>query len=716
MARLSIVLVIHREQAWLEPSTTSILAHPSGDLELVAIDDASPDHAPEMLDALAEADGRVRVHHLSSRLGTGAARNLGLDTSAGDYVWFLAPTDEVAPGAIERIVARLDATSPDVLLLDRTRADRLGRTRRGPHHRLVERLADAGAVTLEQRPALAALPAGDVGDVVLDRQLLHRLGARAGQGAHGGLALTWPALLAADRIAALPSVAGVSRPRDPRAAEPATGIIESYEAVFRFLDGEPAVPQARRALVAPAMLRHLLAELARVPEPERRAFFRRASEVWRAHGRPDAVPPGRTGRLRATLLERDAYAAYRRLEDAARARTAVTHRRAAAARLRGRLAGHARQTRLERHYRSRLEQPLDPGLAVYGAYWFRGYACNPRAIYERAREMAPHIRGVWVVKEKAADSIPAGVEHVVLGTPEYFDVIARAAYLINNVNFPDHLVAREGAVHVQTHHGTPLKHMGLDLRNSLKAGRGMNFDGLLRRVDRWDLSLSQNAYSTLIWERVYPGRYESLEIGYPRNDRLAAATAEDFGRIRQALGIAPRQTAVLYAPTHREYLDGYVPTVDLAAFAEALGPDHVVLVRQHYFYDPDPALRELHDAGRIRDVASHPSIEELCLAADVLVTDYSSLMFDYAVLDRPIVIHAPDWDVYRVARGTYFDLLESPPGVVSTSQPELIDALTSRYAWSDEAAADRADFRARFCSLDDGGAAARVVRRLWGPE
>ena len=87
-----------------------------------------------------------------------------------------------------------------------------------------------------------------------------------------------------------------------------------------------------------------------------------------------------------------------------------------------------------------------------------------------------------------------------------------------------------------------------------------------------------------------------------------------------------------------------------------------MLARLHYFHDEHPLLRELHDAGRIRDVASHPSVEELCLAADVLVTDYSSIMFDYAVLDRPIVIHAPDWEDYRERRGTYFDLLTEAPG------------------------------------------------------
>jgi len=135
--------------------------------------------------------------------------------------------------------------------------------------------------------------------------------------------------------------------------------------------------------------------------------------------------------------------------------------------------------------------------------------------------------------------------------------------------------------------------------------------------------------------------------------------------------------------------------------------------RLHYFYERDRDREDLQRAGRILDVAGHPSIEELCLAADVLVTDYSALMFDYAVLDRPIVIHAPDWEVYRTLRGTYFDLLAEPPGVVTQADDELVEALRSGAAWGEEAARLRAAFRARFCALDDGHAAERVVRRVW---
>jgi CDP-glycerol glycerophosphotransferase len=349
----------------------------------------------------------------------------------------------------------------------------------------------------------------------------------------------------------------------------------------------------------------------------------------------------------------------------------------------------------------RRRQALDPDLALFAAYWFRSYGCNPRAIYEKARELVPGMRGVWVVRRDAIGVLPPGAEHVIAGTPAYYDALARASYLVNNVNWPNHVVKRPGQVHVMTHHGTPLKRMGLD--EQLSPVTKMEFRSYMKRVSRWDYSVTANPHTTLVWERVYPFPYETLETGYPRNDALANATEDDVRRLRAQLGIAPGQVAVLYAPTHRDWQVDYEPVLDVEAVAAALGPEFVLLDRTHYFYAGRP--------GRLaRDVTAYPSVEELCIAADVLLTDYSSIMFDYAVLDRPILVHAPDWEVYKAMRGVYFDLLEAPPGVVATTQEGVVEALRSG---ADDPVA-RAAFRERFCALEDGCAAERVVRRVWG--
>jgi CDP-glycerol glycerophosphotransferase len=377
--------------------------------------------------------------------------------------------------------------------------------------------------------------------------------------------------------------------------------------------------------------------------------------------------------------------------------------RRAAGRWRRRARTALRRRQLDRHYRACRRRPVDPDLAVFAAYWYRGYACNPRAIYEKARELVPSLRGVWVVRRRDAATMPDGVEYVVSGTREYYDLIARAAYFVNNVNWPNHLVKRDGTVHVMTHHGTPLKRMGVDLRDTPTAAARTDFEALLRRCARWDYSVAANPFSAEVWRRAYPVDFEDLEVGYPRNDVLATAGPAEVAAARAALDLPDGKQVVLYAPTRREYAEGAEPLLDLARVADALGPDHIVLARSHYL---DNAA---YAAPGVRDVGSYESVEELCLAADVLVTDYSSIMFDYAVLDRPIVVHAPDWAEYRERRGTYFDLLAEPPGAVATDDEGVVEALLA----GDDSAQARAAFRARFCALEDGHAAERVVRRVW---
>ncbi|CAM5423716.1 Glycosyl transferase family A OS=Streptomyces fumanus OX=67302 GN=GCM10018772_08270 PE=3 SV=1 [Streptomyces fumanus] len=138
--------------------------------------------------------------------------------------------------------------------------------------------------------------------------------------------------------------------------------------------------------------------------------------------------------------------------------------------------------------------------------------------------------------------------------------------------------------------------------------------------------------------------------------------------MRRELSVPEGRTAVLYALTHRDYATGFdAGGLDLEAFCAAAGEDVVVLLRAHYFYDRGGR----RSSGRIIDVTGHRSSEDVCLAADALVTDYSSIMFDYANLDRPIVVYADDWDVYRETRGVYFDLMVAPPGPVARTPGEL---------------------------------------------
>ncbi len=364
-------------------------------------------------------------------------------------------------------------------------------------------------------------------------------------------------------------------------------------------------------------------------------------------------------------------------------------------------------------YRALQRQPLDPNLAVYASLWNRGVAGNPKAIYDAMLRVTPHIKGVWVVRRSQLGSLPEGIDAIVPGTRRYWRTMALATYFINDVNFPNRLVKRPGQIHVQTQHGTPLKHMGLDLMAHPAAAGDMDFAKLLRRADRWDYNISSNTYSTLIWERAFPCSFTTLESGYPRNDALVRADQDLIDEARRNLSIAPGQRAMLYAPTYRDHDPAFQMRLGLDELSESLGSDTVLLARSHYFYGSQPEPTDIVERAGVRDVSRHRDVVQLMLASDVLITDYSSIMFDYANLGRPIVIYAPDWTTYRDVRGTYFDLMAEAPGPVARTQAELTEILSERSYETTEARAALARFRERFCEFDDGLASERVARRVF---
>lgn len=523
---------------------------------------------------------------------------------------------------------------------------------------------------------------------------------------------TFPVMLSAERIATLDRICLNYRQRRQGNILSTTSrkhfdIHDQYERVFAFVDSRPELACWRPCLHR-KMGEHCLDILAkpdRLPPSDKREFFRRTTELFREHRPAGAAVDGE---LR--LLE-GGYAAYVMKRQAARAgreaaRRALEARRATAARVkRGWAALHARGT-------------LDPDLALYSAFSHRGALGDPAAVHRKAREIAPHIRGVWVVRgEEEAALLPDGVEHVLLDSLRHHRLAARAKYFVNNVSWPATPVKQPGSVHIHTHQGTPLKYMAADLLDKPGARHGVDVPQMLRRADRWDYSLVANRHSELVWERAYPCHFTSVRTGSPRNDVLVDPPEDAGAGFRARRGIPAGHTVVLYAPTRREYVrGGHVDRVDLARFAQDLGEGRTLVVRLHPTLATGPArglgLTDLHRRGVLVDATDELHVEEVMLASDVLVTDYSALMFDYANLDRPIVVHADDRAAYAASRGTYFDVTAEPPGHVSRSHRELARLFASG-AWRDEESARlRSAFRERFCEFEDGRAAERVVRTL----
>jgi CDP-glycerol glycerophosphotransferase len=272
-----------------------------------------------------------------------------------------------------------------------------------------------------------------------------------------------------------------------------------------------------------------------------------------------------------------------------------------------------------------------------------------------------------------------------------------------------------GQLYLQTWHGTPLKRIALDVERP-QFTNGMAYHDRLRKdVASWNALLSANTFSTPIFRRAFGFDGDILEYGYPRNDLLRSAdSAGRAADVRRQLGLPADKRIVLYAPTWRDDATiraagyGFPLHLDFDALAQALGPDHITLVRAHQMIQ-ETLVTGVTD-GRVIDVTSYPDMADLLLIADVLITDYSSAMFDFAVTGRPMLFFTYDLERYRdKLRGFYFDFEAEAPGPLLRTSDDLIDAARSADDISRGYRAAYDSFAAKFCSLEDGKAAVRAV-------
>jgi CDP-glycerol glycerophosphotransferase len=358
-------------------------------------------------------------------------------------------------------------------------------------------------------------------------------------------------------------------------------------------------------------------------------------------------------------------------------------------------------------------QPLRDAV-IYLSFGGRQYSDSPRALHEELVRRDSSLEHLWVVSD-ARCAVPDSAAVLRAGSRDYYDALAGARFVVANGFLPDWFERRPDQVVVQTLQGTPLKRIGLDVPH-LKSTMRRSWKWAAQ-VATWQYLVSPSAFATPVLRQAYGVEGEVLEIGLPRNDLLAAPERRG-GEVRAALGLPAGARVVLYAPTYRDHvvdrrgryrLDQHL---DVERLLPALGPDGVLLIRKHPLV-ADPVLTG-HDP-RVHDVSAWPDATELLAAADVLVTDYSSLAFDFANTGRPMLFFTYDLELYRdEIRGFYIDLEAEAPGPLLRTTDELADALGSVGAGAPaEYAARYRSWRGRFCELDDGRASARLAERLF---
>jgi CDP-glycerol glycerophosphotransferase len=381
------------------------------------------------------------------------------------------------------------------------------------------------------------------------------------------------------------------------------------------------------------------------------------------------------------------------------------------------------------YWQGRLQEKYGPGAdlmideqSVYLQSYHGASATDSQLAI--ARELAatrPDLRLYWGVVDRSA-WVPDGVTPLLLRSEEWHKVRATSRYLVSNVDFDRRFVKRPGQRFLQTFHGYPSKSMGVMLWEGKQFTPSMIESELERTSRDWDLILTPTPEMDTYYRCEY--RYDGpiLSHGYPRDDVLVSPQAAGIReRTRERLGIAADQTVVLYAPTWRDHLaTSYrsapaVRHLDLESASEALGEEFVFLMRGHRFQAPGHGRRRVR-AARLLDVTSYPEINDLILAADVAVLDYSSLRFDFALTNRPMMFLVPDLDVYTGgARGFLFDYRDTAPGPLLETADQVVDQLRDLERLAAEHVEAYSRFNATYNYLQDGASAAHVVREFFDP-
>jgi CDP-glycerol glycerophosphotransferase len=368
-----------------------------------------------------------------------------------------------------------------------------------------------------------------------------------------------------------------------------------------------------------------------------------------------------------------------------------------------------------------LKKPMMENWVICESFFGKSYSDSPKYIYEYLSKTYPgKYKFIWVINNKKTD-IPYPHKKVKRFSIRYAYYLARCKYFVFNVRQPRWVRKREGNIFLETWHGTPLKRLVFDQEEVCGASPQHKIQ-FYKDSRKWDYLVSANHFSSKVFRSAFMFDKEMLEFGYPRNDILYAPDKEEKAiALKKKLGIPLDKKTILYAPTWRDdefYGSGqykFELKLDLRKMKQELGDDYVVLLRTHYY------IADSLDTTGVEDFAfnlsKYDDIAEIYLISDILITDYSSVFFDYANLKRPMLFFTYDLEKYRdVLRGFYIDMLEEVPGPLLYTSDEVLEAIKNIDKIESEYSERYKVFYDKFCSLDDGHASENVAETVFNPK
>lgn len=377
--------------------------------------------------------------------------------------------------------------------------------------------------------------------------------------------------------------------------------------------------------------------------------------------------------------------------------------------------GKLMQARLQRSIDKWLNEPIYSQAVLFESFGGKTIGDSSLALFkEMVRRGDPRPK-YWSVFDHSV-VVPEGAVPLIMYSAAWYRILHTAEYLVNNNNFPFFYRKHGNQTYVQVWHGTPLKKIGNDIPNTTLS---LPYIRLMQKEAKyWDYLLAQNEFAVETLPKAFGYKGTVLYLGYPRNDALAESPpVERICELRSNLGISDGKKVFLYAPTWRDNVRtendnyGFISFLELKVAMEEFGDDCIFLIRGHHNV-AQQRFAQSHD--NVIDVTSYPNINDLIIASDCLITDYSSVMFDYVVTGKPVYFLVPDLEEYRDSiRGFYFAFDESLPGPIAMDTRHLA-AEVQRQEIDRTPTASYTKFRSTYASLDDGYSSSRVYEAIWG--
>lgn len=353
------------------------------------------------------------------------------------------------------------------------------------------------------------------------------------------------------------------------------------------------------------------------------------------------------------------------------------------------------------------------------SFFGKSYSDSPKYIFEYLNEKYPgKYKYVWILNQKK--KLPYPAKQVKRFSFRYYFYLARCKYIVFNSRQPEYFIKRKGNVFLETWHGTPLKKLVFDMEEVTTASP-LYKQQFYTQTRSWDYLVAPNEFSAEIFGHAFMYDGPLLRFGYPRNDILYRADKEELAeKIKKRLNLPLDKKVILYAPTWRDdefYGSGqykFTLKLELEKMKAALGEDYIVLLRTHYFVADFLDVSEFGDFAY--NVSKYDDIAELYLISDLLITDYSSVFFDYANLKRPMLFYTYDLEKYRdVLRGFYIDMEEELPGPLLFTTEEVIEEIRNLPAYEKTYHEKYEKFYNKYCEFDDGHATENIVNAVFHP-